>query len=85
MPTEACPACQRREAAMARPAGLEPATYGFEVRRSIQLSYGRTKRHHIIRHPSARSDRSGASLVTRRAAMAPAARAVVSRAADMTE
>src|SRR5438128_11876687 len=46
---------------LARPAGLEPATYGFEVRRAIQLSYGRTEEHHTM-HLCLRSPRPGATI-----------------------
>jgi hypothetical protein len=33
--------CHKCLFSLARPAGFEPAAYGFEVRCSIQLSYGR--------------------------------------------
>ena len=41
---------------LVRPAGVEPATSGFEVRRSIQLSYGR-KINHIKRRRDSQDDR----------------------------
>lgn len=37
---------------MIRPAGLEPATYGLEIRCSIQLSYERGKANVLSVHIS---------------------------------
>ncbi len=38
---------------MVRPEGFEPPTYGFEARRSIQLSYGRIATRVVRMAPAA--------------------------------
>jgi hypothetical protein len=46
--------CFTYENGGARPEGLEPSTYGLEIRCSIRLSYGRftyEKRHKLLLHP----------------------------------
>ena len=43
-PSAKCRGAKNRCRYWTRPAGLEPATYGLEVRCSIQLSYGRLRR-----------------------------------------
>ena len=46
---------------MVRPARLERATCGFEVRRSIQLSYGRIELNQQLTEGQATPDFSGVS------------------------
>ena len=48
---------------LVRPRGFEPLTYGFVVRRSIQLSYGRAEKEVSTERPRARQQEiSGQSI-----------------------
>ena len=48
--------CATQGGRLARPEGLEPPTTGFEVRCSIQLSYGRVGLLYHDRAPGAKTD-----------------------------